>query len=247
MNIDVHSKKMVVISDLHIGNPFCGPPDDLLEFMSQVRDEGYDLCINGDGFDIMQTSITEILKTLPSFIGVMRNFKRNGLKIYYVVGNHDLALEEMIHSFEDVVFCPFMNLTSGDRRIRIEHGYVYDPAFVKNPILYDRLVHVAGFFLKLTPSLYRLWIRYERFKNKKSVGHEGLDGEPEEFFKAAKVISDRGFDSVIFGHTHHPGSIQNNGVEYHNTGSFMLNPYYALIDSGKVQLKQWFKGHSIGD
>lgn len=246
MNIDIQSERMVVISDLHIGNPFCEISDDLLTFMNQVREEGYDLCINGDGFDIMQTSVTQLLNELPSFVGAMRRYHRDGLNIFYVVGNHDLPLEEMISAFEGITFCPFVNLASGKQRIRIEHGYLYDPAFVKNPERYEHLVHLAGYFLKIAPQLYRLWIRYEKFKNRKSTNHEGLEGEPKEFFIAAKEIAERGFDSVIFGHTHHPGTINRPELDYHNTGSFMINPTYALIESGEIRLKQWKKGLPIG-
>ena len=42
MNTEVHSERMVVISDLHIGNPFCSGSDDLWLFVNQAREEGYD-------------------------------------------------------------------------------------------------------------------------------------------------------------------------------------------------------------
>lgn len=246
MNVDVQSERLVIISDLHIGNPFCEISDDLIAFMHQVREEGYDLCINGDGFDIMQTSVTQMINELPSFIGAMRRYHRDGQNIFYVVGNHDLPLEEMISAFEGITFCPFVNLTSGNQRIRIEHGYLYDPDFVKNPERYEKLVHLAGYFLKVAPKLYNVWIRYEKFKNRKQTDHDGLDGEPREFFIAVKELCDRGFDSVIFGHTHHPGSVIEEGLSYHNTGSFMIEPTYALVESGNITLRQWQKGKPIG-
>lgn len=246
MNIELNSERMVIISDLHIGNPFCDITDDLIEFIYQVNDEGYDLCINGDGFDIMQTSVTQMVNELPGFMSAIKRYNRDNRNIVYVVGNHDLPLEEMISSFEGLQLCPFVNLISGSQRIRIEHGYLYDPDFVKNPEKYEKLVHLAGIFLKIAPSLYKLWIRYEKFKNRKQINHGGIDGEPEEFFIAAQDLCERGFDSIVFGHTHHPGSVIREDLSYHNTGSFMIEPTYALVESGKITLKKWHKGKPIG-
>jgi len=249
MNIATTSERMVVISDLHIGNPFCDISKNLLEFMAQVCEEGYDLCINGDGFDVMQTSVEAILDELPGFASMVSRFARKGQMVYYVVGNHDITLENLIVSMSDVRFCPFINLDSGDQRIRIEHGYLYDPAFIKNPAMYERLVHIAGFVLKLAPQAYKLWIKYEKFKNKKCGSEHGLRGEPESFFEASKAIHERGFDAVVFGHTHHSGvvDVEVDGirVNYYNTGSFMLNPDYLVINQGEISLREWQRGQKI--
>ena len=247
MNTEVRSERMVVISDLHIGNPFCSGSEDLWLFINQAREEGYDLCINGDGFDIMQTSLSEIITEIPMFIEATQRFNRQNNQIYYTVGNHDLPLEAMIASNKGLAFCPFMNLHSGGKRIRIEHGYLYDPNFVKNPERYERLVHLAGHLLKVAPNLYKFWMKYEKFKNRNETDHEGIPGEPREFFSAVKEICERGFDSVIFGHTHHPGSIERRDLSYYNTGSFMLKPYYALINAGEIKLCQWEKTRSLGE
>lgn len=246
MNTEVSSDRLVVISDLHIGNPFCSGSEDLWLFANQAREEGYDLCINGDGFDIMQTSLSELINEMPAFAEAIRRFNSQNKNIYYTVGNHDLPLEVMISSFKGITFCPFINLLSGDKRIRIEHGYLYDPDFTKNPERYEKLVHLAGYFLKIAPNLYKLWMSYEKFKNRKETDHDGLPGEPREFYEAVKEIGDRGFDSVVFGHTHHPGSIHTEKLNYYNTGSFMLKPYYALVEAGSIKLCQWNKGHPLG-
>lgn len=247
MKTDFQSDRMVVISDLHIGNPFCSGSDDLWTFVNQAREEGFDLCINGDGFDIMQTSLTEIITEMPTFIEATRRFNLQDNRIFYTVGNHDLPLEAVICSTEGVNFCPFLNLKSGSKRIRIEHGYLYDPNFVKNPERYEYLVHLAGYFLKIAPKVYKLWILYEKFKNRKQINHNGIPGEPSEFSNAASEICARGFDCVLLGHTHHAGHITNDQFSYINTGSFMLDPHYALIQHGEVSLKKWQKGKMLGD
>jgi len=56
----------------------------------------------------------------------------------------------------------------------------------------------------------------------------------------ATSLTRRGFDSVIFGHSHHAGSIDlGDGKQYFNTGSWLIRPDYLEIDNGKISLKTW--------
>ncbi len=77
----------------------------------------------------MQTSFPRLAgDTLPVMAGLRRLLNAD-LRVYYVVGNHDMVLE---HFLSDLVFSqisPFLNVCSGDRRIRVEHGHIYDPWF----------------------------------------------------------------------------------------------------------------------
>ena len=84
-------------------------------------------------------------------------------------------------------------------------------------------------------------------KNRKQINHNGIPGEPSEFSNAASEICARGFDCVLLGHTHHAGHVKNDQFSYINTGSFMLDPHYALIQHGEVSLKKWQKGKMLGD
>ena len=135
---------------------------------------------------------------------------------------------------------PFLNVDSGGKRIRIEHGHIYDPFFVKFPRLYEGLTHFAGLIIKINPELYRLWISFERFTSKMRARKSGIVGELPHFREAALELSRRGFDSIVFGHTHHPGqSNLENGSIYFNAGSWMLTPHFVKIDQGVVSLEKW--------
>ena len=142
---------------------------------------------------------------------------------------------------------PFLNVTSSGVRIRIEHGHLYDPFFVRNPRLYEWATRLGGLFLYVSPRLYRLWIAFERFSAYLRFRRTGILGEPREFSDAAHELSRRGFDAVSFGHTHHLGEfILENDKCYFNPGSWLLSCHFVEIDAGKVTLKAWTRGASTG-
>ncbi len=65
-------------------------------------------------------------------------------------------------------------------------------------------------------------------------------GEPPELAEAAREISQRGFDCVVFGHTHHPGEVLlEDNKRYLNPGSWLLSCHYVEISKGVVSLKNW--------
>lgn len=242
MITEIRDQKLVVISDLHLGNPFSKAKNPTVEFFHWAASEGFDVVINGDGFEIAQVSFTKIARDVPEVFHAIKSFTARGRNLYYVIGNHDIVLENFLNDWGGFKMAPFLNVWSGDQRVRIEHGHLYDPFFVKRPDLYEFATWLGGFALKLHPSLYKLWIAFEKFKSKFlwSKTAEGIPGEHGAFRKAAIELSERGFDTVVFGHTHHAGStILPNGSRYFNTGSWLIGTPYVEIQKGEVQLRKW--------
>lgn len=240
MITNVRSDRMVVISDLHLGNPFSNAKDRVIHFLSWALANKYDVCINGDGLEIAQASFSKIALEVPQILSAIRRATDNGQKVYYVIGNHDIVLEHFLDDWGAVKVSPFLNISSGDKRIRVEHGHIYDPFFVRFPLLYEFGTLVGGIFLRLSPNLYRIWIQFERWRFRKSKRKSGITGEHPNFASAAQEISRRGFDAVIFGHTHHPGerALEFGGM-YYNPGSWMRESHYIAIESGNVSLNRF--------
>lgn len=239
----IKTQKMVVISDLHLGNPFSNIRKSVTHFVRWAVREGFDVCINGDGLEIAQSSFDRMTFDVPEFFRAISELRRKGREVYYVIGNHDIALEHFLEDWGVMKVSPFLNVDSGDKRIRIEHGHIYDPFFVKYPKTYETLTHVAGWFLKISPRLYRAWIQFEKWKSRIRARRTGIVGEHPSFRWSANELSKRGFDAIIFGHTHHPGHVRfDDGAEYFNSGSWMLSTHYIEINEGKVSLKI-FKPH----
>ncbi|MBC7539642.1 MAG: metallophosphoesterase [Bacteriovorax sp.] len=236
------AKKLVVISDIHLGNPFSKGRDEALRFLKWAAVEGYDICINGDGLEIAQVSFDKLALEIPMVVKTLKDINKLGTSVYYIVGNHDIALENFLEDWGSLKVCPFLNLSSGSSRIRIEHGHLYDPFFVKFPAAYEVLTRMAGIFLEINPNLYKLWNNIEKLFTQLRWKKSGIAGELPEFQEAAYEICRRGFDAVIFGHTHHMGEVDlPENKKYYNSGSWLISYNYLEINDGVIQKKNWLK------
>ena len=68
-----------------------------------------------------------------------------------------MALERALNTFLADYLTPFLNVTSGALRIRIEHGHVYDPFYAANPRVYEMLGAAAAPLLRIYPDIYKAW------------------------------------------------------------------------------------------
>ena len=154
MITDVRESRLLVTSDTHIGNLFCNARAGLIRLLDHARSTGYNVCINGDGIDVLQTSVTKMATETPA---LLREFRRiaSEITIYYTVGNHDIIVEHCFGDWGGLRFVPFLNVTSGDRRIRIEHGHLYDEFLMKHPEWGPRWTRFLGFCCRMHPRLYR--------------------------------------------------------------------------------------------
>jgi UDP-2,3-diacylglucosamine pyrophosphatase LpxH len=64
-----------------------------------------------------------------------------------------------------------------------------------------------------------------------------LDLSPHH--RAAEMLLDRGFDAVVFGHTHYPELVDLPSGTYANCGTWMDEGSYVEIDAGHVALRAW--------
>lgn len=238
---------LYVISDLHLGNPSFVQGKSFNSFLSHLSKENITLCINGDGLDLLQLSFPRLMLDFPSTLKHIQDFVGVGgtNKIYYIVGNHDIYLEAFLEDSRIFNVVPFLDVISGGKRIHIEHGHLYDRLFLYHPNLYTQLTKLAGMGLKLAPWFFHLWDKTNRYlasiKNKRQAGGTPISFDRPNFMAAAKELLERGFDTVIFGHTHRPGMhIMGDGKIYINTGSWIGHSgYYIEINKGEITLKEW--------
>lgn len=240
MKIAIESDHLFVISDLHLGNPASTAEHRLLGFLEHVEALGASLCVNGDGFDMLQTSFSRLVSaSLPVFAG-LRRVQLAGGTVYYVVGNHDIVLEHFLNNVLTIELSPFLNVRSGDRTIRIEHGHLYDPIFAAHPRAYEVATRVAGIGLLFNADIYRAWTwgateidrRRRRRAGDDVVGYSHCH-------EAAEMLLGRGFDTVVFGHTHKAELVELPSGTYVNSGNWLRGSSYVEIDHGSVALHTW--------
>ncbi len=235
----IQTERAIVISDLHLGNPFCTSKRKLTQFISWAANNNYDIIINGDGFDIAQASFSKLAQDVPDVFHTLRQVAQNsGSNVYYVIGNHDIALENFLADWGAFKMAPFLNIQHKNLRVRVEHGHLYDPFFVSHPELYEFLTWFAGLFLHISPRLYKAWMWYEKTKAK-ILWSKAQSGEHPQFREFARSLLLRGFDVVVFGHTHHASAQELDGGQYINSGSWMMSCPCVVIENGKVVLREF--------
>jgi len=247
MLIEVHEPRLLVISDLHLGNPFSLAGQRLRGFLDHAREEGFSLCINGDGLEILQASFAALARHSLEVLQQVHRVREGGGRVYYVVGNHDIVLEHLLNTWLRDHLAPFLNVRSGDQRIRVEHGHLYDPFFVRSAWLYQVIVTAAAPMLHLYPDFYYLWSWSQRARRQlRGRLFKERPGHGCTYYEAAELLLARGFDAVVFGHTHHPevATMERGGL-YVNAGNWMRNTNYVEIVEGHVALKRWDRGRGL--
>jgi UDP-2,3-diacylglucosamine pyrophosphatase LpxH len=238
--IDVEEERLLVISDLHLGNPASTAERRLVGFLDHAADIGASVCINGDGFDMLQTSFTRLVNSSLPVLSKLRRVQAAGGRVYYVVGNHDIVLEHFLENVLVFGMAPFLNVRSGGRRIRVEHGHLYDPFFSRLPRLYSFSTRVAGLALFLHKDVYRAWTAATEVVDgwrRRRAGTDAVDFSASH--EAAEMLLGRGFDVVVFGHTHNAEEITLPSGTYINAGDWMKGRTYVDIDHGEVTLRTW--------
>lgn len=239
MIVDIAEERLFVISDLHLGNHASVARHRVLGFLDHVGELGASLCINGDGFEMLQTSISRLATEAIPVVQQLRQVTEGGGRVYYVVGNHDLVLEHFLQGWLVATISPFLNVTSGDQRIRVEHGHIYDPFFARHPDLYETAAWLAGFGLFLSPDTYKLWTKLQKRweARRRSVADDTL--AVSHYYRAADMLLRRGFDTVVFGHTHNAEVVELESGTFVNSGNWIRDTTYVDIDRGRVTLKSW--------
>ena len=246
-NTRINEDHLCVISDLHLGNPAFLNGECLKSFLKYVSKIGTSLCINGDGFDLLQCSTRKLVRDMQLAISSLKDFiDRGRQKIYYVLGNHDTHLEKYLAELGIFSFAPCLEVVSGERRIHIEHGHIYDQRFRHFPKIYNHTAKVLGKLLRISPKLFHLYFKIEWFlhelKNKKVNGRNSIMIDAHSNFSAARELFTKGFDIVILAHTHlHGLQVLENGKIFANAGAWTSDKiHYLEIKKGLISLKEWY-------
>jgi UDP-2,3-diacylglucosamine pyrophosphatase LpxH len=96
MQLETREDRLIVLSDMHVGNPLSTARQSLRGFFEDARRGRFNVCINGDGFDILQANFSSLAHDSVEVLNCVRPHIDAGLKVYYVVGNHDIVLEQFL-------------------------------------------------------------------------------------------------------------------------------------------------------
>jgi len=218
--------KRLIISDTHIGSRFCRK-EELLELL---KSRDYDqLILNGD--------IIEFLK-VPTFtplaLEIIEAIDYNK-DIIYVVGNHDVALANLIgQNLYGVEFVEDYCFEEHGRIFRVEHGDKYETGLVhrKHTMKFISLIQdflERTFSIDLTSWLTNLKIKKRKLKKLWDI-----------------IDMNNDIDVLIMGHLHIPEVViwidEDEKIKtYVNSGDWVQHATYIEVNDGVVRLRNFLK------
>ncbi|MDX1510053.1 MAG: metallophosphoesterase [Nitriliruptorales bacterium] len=232
MKLEVEVDQLLIISDLHLGNPASQAAANLPALLDEVLTPDWTLCINGDAVDLTQGTVTGIARDLRPVVKRLRDFSRAGGRLLYAIGNHDLVFEHFLTELPFEV-APFFNVRCGDHRIRVEHGHAYEPTYARYPGLYELGGRMAKPLLVAHADVYRLWSTTQRAVDRWRRG----SGEYPHHV-AADALFERGFDVAVFGHTHLPEVTEREGGTFVNCGDWLRDTTLVRVTAAGVSLER---------
>jgi UDP-2,3-diacylglucosamine pyrophosphatase LpxH len=237
--------KTLFISDIHLGN-HKSQAGKLLEVLKDYEYEN--LVIVGDFIDL--TSLkkkfywnidhsTVIQKVLRS--------SRKGVKVTYILGNHDFYLRGLIKdeniNIGDITICDEMYYeTSKGEKIYICHGDQFDGFIRLHPFLYVlgdwayemsfKINKAYNWFRKIVGLEYWSLSQYLKYKVKNAITFIN-----DFKFLSLKKLDEVDCNSIMIGHIHTPAIEKIGDKTYYNTGDFCETCSYLYEDlEGEIKL-----------
>ncbi len=236
--------RTLFISDIHLGTSKSNP-EKLLEVFKSYEFEN--LIIIGDFIDL--TSLKRKFywnQNHSTVIQKILRFSRKGIKVTYILGNHDFYLRGLIKeqnlNIGDIELCDEMYYqTLKGEKIYICHGDQFDGFIRLHPFLYilgdwayELSFRINKFYNKIRFVLgFEYWSLSAYLKSKVKNAVSFIND-----FKilSLKKLDEVNCDSIMIGHIHTP-SIERNEKNYYNTGDFCETCSFLYEDlDGKINM-----------
>jgi len=226
--------KSLFISDLHLGNPN-SQSKKVLDLLKIYEFEN--LFIVGDFIDMtyMKRKKFNLHQDHLTIIQKILRLSRKGVKIIYLIGNHDAYIRNFIEDSNmylgDILICNEYIHETLNEKIYITHGDQFDGFIRIHPFLYWLGDNAYDFSLKINKIYnffrkifgFQYWSLSSHLKNKVKNAIEFIN----EYEKISKLkLIDMNCDSILMGHTHSP-KIK---INYYNTGDFIESCSYIMED-----------------
>lgn len=217
---------IAIISDVHLGTYGCHASE-LLNYLKSIKPNV--LILNGDFIDIWQFKKSYFPKEHVKVIQRVMKMAQNGVKVYYVTGNHDDALRRYSDfSMGNIHLRDKLLLQFNGSKHWVFHGDIFDLFIRYSPMIarlggkgYDWLIRINRFINNIRAKLGKPRMSFAgKVKNRVKEAMKFVSDFEETAIQLAK---EQGYDYVICGHIHKPQIRQEDGVTYLNSGDWVEN------------------------
>ena len=237
--------KIYFVSDIHLG---LGSKieerikeDRFIGFLDSIKKDAEQLFIVGDLFDAWIEYRNVIPKGFHRTLAKLDEMVQSGISLHFLVGNHDCWVRDYFSEIigMKVYLEPFQVQIQG-KKIYLHHGDGHSKNDIGYSILKKIVRHPLSiwFFSWLHPDI---GLRLARSSSKTSRQYTSQKhyGEGDGMTEFAEQKIKDGNDYVIMGHRHIP-SVNNLAAGiYINLGDWINNGMYAVIEEGKISLREW--------
>jgi UDP-2,3-diacylglucosamine pyrophosphatase LpxH len=219
-----------LFSDLHLGSDVsrCKELLQLLQTYSFRR-----LILLGDIFDDL--NFKRLRRDHWEMLSWLRKLSdpERKVEIVWILGNHDLLLENVSHFVGIEVRDKYVWEQHGRRFLAI-HGHQFDRFLEENVVISE----IATVLYLLVQKMDTRRQRFSRLL--KRMSKKWLRLSRQVALRAARYGRAQGADYVFCGHTHRAVALQLEGVGYYNTGCWTDVPsHYITVDSAnRIQLHE---------
>ncbi len=238
-------KKIYFISDIHFGLNDKNREEEkerlLVSLLGEIKKDASHLIIAGDLFDYWFEYKLVIQKGYYRLFTALSDLKNAGVKIIYLIGNHDFMHRDFFSSefgaemIENDLSAEFYGkkffIAHGDGLNKNDTGYLILKKFMRNK-----------FFQKLYSLIHPdcgIKIASKSSRKSREYTSQKFSDENDRLVDVAKKKIDEGFDFVVFGHTHIKSDLNYNNGKYVNLGTWLDKPYYGVFDGEKFEIKEW--------
>ena len=246
-------KTIYFISDAHLGAEEKEKEkikeQKLVSFLDKLKEDSECLYILGDMFEFWFEYKNLIPKDHFAVLGKLRSLVDSGIKVSYVVGNHDFWLGDFLTKQIGIeIFKDPIEVNHQGKRIFLAHGDGLAKKDFGYRILKKILRNRVNIFLyrQLPPDVSCPLAKFVAGKSRTQADRrEGSYLEDYRNFAQEKIK--QGFDAVILAHTHIPTleNLSANSTDsaqrgvYLNIGDWFKHFTYGRLMEGKFYLEKF--------
>ncbi|MBL8027317.1 MAG: UDP-2,3-diacylglucosamine diphosphatase [Fibrobacteres bacterium] len=239
-------KKYYFLSDAHFGalkgvSP--GAEEDFVALCDRIAVDAERLYFLGDLFDFFFDYNSVVPRNYFRIQYAIHKLISSGVPVVYVSGNHDFWLGDFLEKEVGIQVAEgAVQIEACNLKINLQHG----DCFLKGE------KDTRSFFGKIVKSsinrkLYRLLhpdfavpfaLKISEFSRKRTERKIDKEKIMHSFrMRAQNFLSESDVNAVLVGHTHFKDMVQLKNKTYINTGNWMVDRDYAVLENGVFSLR----------
>lgn len=223
----------IFISDLHIGHSLSHYKEFFYFFKNDLSDSIFFI---GDIFDTWFLPYNKIKEQYKEFFDLIKQKIKDGVKIYYIIGNHENSEVEIDKDFNGIIILNSYIFEVDGIKVKLIHGDQFDWTIKKINFIMRFFYIIQKYLLKIFgANIFKKMRRnISRMLGKDKGLLQSIRDNALEHYKSD-------FNALIIGHSHYPEFLElDSGFIYMNTGDWLEDDHNTYIEyDGEFKLKHY--------